>query len=111
MTQSELNEPSQAHKGKKDQPSSVSPPFCLSAPPPPPSAPLPLLSADSAVCNGDESDIFLSVFTQLTLSAEQHFWLMETNLQEQQRNNNRLDYQINSRAELLPWASIPGKHS
>ncbi len=89
---------------KKDQPSSMAPPLLPRRP-----SPSSLHSADSAVRNGDESDIFLSVCTQLTLSAEQHLWLMETNLQEQQRNNNQLDYQIYGRDRAIPIGLNPRK--
>lgn len=88
----------------------MAPPFLPLSPSPSTSSPsLSLRSADSAVCNGDESDIFLSVCTQLTLSAEQHLWLMETNLQEQRRNNNRLDYQIYGRDRAIPMGLNPRK--
>lgn len=66
------------------------------APPLPPlSAPPPvdhsLRSADSSISNGDECDIFLSVCTLLTLSAERNLLLMETKLQCYKK---RLCYQI-----------------
>lgn len=108
MTQSELNEPSQAHMRKKRS-ALFSGSALYASQLLPLTVSLSLHSADSAVCNGDESDIFLSVCTQLTLSAEQHLWLMETNLQEQQRNNNRLDYQIYSRGRTIPMGLNPRK--